>query len=66
MAEIDVERRGPTIWPWIIGLVVLAVVIWLVAEILGEEPPVVSERVEQVGGPAPPRTADDPVRLVST
>ncbi len=66
MAEIDVERRGPTIWPWIIGLVVLAVVIWLVAEILGEQPPVVSERVEQVGGSSAPRASDAPVRLVST
>ncbi len=29
MAEIRVERKGRSIWPWIVGLVVLAVLVWL-------------------------------------
>jgi hypothetical protein len=35
MADINVERAGPSIWPWIIGLVVLALLIWAVAEMVG-------------------------------
>lgn len=35
MAEIDVARWGPTLWPGIIGLVALALVIWGLAELLG-------------------------------
>lgn len=35
MADIDVERKGPSIWPWIIGLIVLALLIWLLVELFG-------------------------------
>lgn len=28
MADINVERKGPSIWPWIIGLIILALLIW--------------------------------------
>jgi hypothetical protein len=35
VAEIEAQRRGPTIWPWIIGLVVLALLVWALAELLG-------------------------------
>lgn len=28
MADLEVERKGPSIWPWIIGLIVLALLIW--------------------------------------
>lgn len=34
MADIDVQRKGPSIWPWIIGLLVLALIIWAVAEMV--------------------------------
>lgn len=35
MAEIKVERKGRSIWPWIVGLVVLALVVWLAIGYLG-------------------------------
>jgi uncharacterized membrane protein YhdT len=35
MAEIKVERKGRSIWPWIVGLVVLALVVWLVLGYFG-------------------------------
>lgn len=37
MADIDVTRKGPSIWPWIIGLLVLALLIWGLAEMLGDD-----------------------------
>lgn len=35
MADINVERKGPSIWPWIIGLIVLALLIWALVEMFG-------------------------------
>ena len=37
MADIDVERRGTSIWPWIIGLIILALLIWLLFALLGDD-----------------------------
>ena len=38
MADIDVERKsGASIWPWIIGLIVLALLIWALMELLGDD-----------------------------
>jgi hypothetical protein len=34
VADINVERKGPSIWPWIIGLIVLALLIWAIAEMV--------------------------------
>lgn len=28
MADIDVQRKGPAIWPFVIGAVVLGLLIW--------------------------------------
>ncbi len=36
MADINVERKGPSIWPWIIALVVIALVVWAIAELMGD------------------------------
>lgn len=37
MADINVERKGPSIWPWIIGLLVLALLIWAIAEMVSTD-----------------------------
>jgi chromosome segregation ATPase len=38
MADIDVQRKtGPGIWPWILGLVVLALLIWAIAAMTGRD-----------------------------
>ncbi|HWV58323.1 MAG TPA: hypothetical protein VNZ57_12790 [Longimicrobiales bacterium] len=34
MADINVERKSPSIWPWIVGLLVLALLIWAIAEMV--------------------------------
>jgi hypothetical protein len=35
MADIDVERKSPSVWPWVIGLLVLALLIWALVEMFG-------------------------------
>ncbi len=38
MAEIRIERRrGPSLWPWVIGLIVLALLIWAIAELVNTD-----------------------------
>jgi hypothetical protein len=32
MAEIEVRRRRPAVWPWVVGLTVAAVLVWLLSE----------------------------------
>lgn len=53
MADINVERgNGPSIWPWIIGLIVLALIIWALTQIFSRREPTTT--VEPVGyGVAP-------------
>lgn len=46
MADINVERKGPSIWPWIIGLLVLALLIWAIAEMVDTDEPEVAEVTE--------------------
>ncbi|MFW6080034.1 MAG: hypothetical protein ACODAE_10460 [Gemmatimonadota bacterium] len=49
MADINVERKGPSIWPWVIGLLVLALLIWAIAEMVDtDEEVAVEEPVEEV------------------
>jgi hypothetical protein len=37
VADINVERKGPSIWPWIIGLIVLALLIWALTQAFGRD-----------------------------
>ena len=39
MADIRVERKGRSIWPWIVGLIVLALLIWALMELLRRDDP---------------------------
>ena len=67
MADVRVERkepserRGPSIWPWIIGLLVLALLIWAIAEMVDTDETQVAE-VEEVepGQPVPPTAVPVP------
>lgn len=52
MADINVERKGPSIWPWIIGLIILALVIWALAELMGDDDVVDTDPVAVVDEPA--------------
>ncbi len=57
MADINVERKGPSIWPWIIGLIVLALVIWALAEMFGRDD-------RRAVGPAEPLGVDTPTQPI--
>jgi hypothetical protein len=38
MADIDIERKsGPPIWAWLLGLLALALLIWLIASMMGRD-----------------------------
>jgi hypothetical protein len=32
MADINIERKGNSIWPWVVGLLLLAVVVFVVLQ----------------------------------
>lgn len=62
MADINVEKRSPGIWPWVVGLAVLALLIWaLVALLDGDDDAEVAvvEPVATEVEPAPPMGASD-------
>lgn len=54
MADIDVERKGTSIWPWIIGLLVLALLIWALMKMFDTDDP-------EVAGVATDPVATEPV-----
>lgn len=37
MADIDIERKSVGIWPWILGLLLLALLIWAAVEWMGDD-----------------------------
>jgi hypothetical protein len=57
VADINVERKGPSIWPWIVGLIVLALLIWALVEMFGREDPTVVAPGRDTVGVVPADTA---------
>lgn len=50
MADLNVERKQRSIWPWIVGLLLLGLIIWGLAELLDDDrDDVLEDRVEEVG-----------------
>lgn len=45
MADINVERKSRSIWPWVIGLLVLALLAWLLLSMLDNDREVVEDPV---------------------
>ena len=71
MADIDVQRKGPSIWPWIAGLIVLALLVWAVAEMVDREDREVAvtetqaaEEVQPAPAPTPGVEGEDPAQAV--
>ncbi|MEW5930508.1 MAG: hypothetical protein AB1941_23865 [Gemmatimonadota bacterium] len=60
MADIDIERRGPGVWPWIIGLLVLGLLAWAVAEWVDVDEPEAVVPVAAVEPTAVAPVADPP------
>ena len=59
MADINVERSGPMLWPWIIGLLVLALIVWALMEMYGTDTGLADgaqpdTTVSETGAAAPP------------
>jgi len=53
VADIRVEPKRPGAWPWIAGLVVLALPIWGLTRVLGGDGDVVDEAVPPAPAAAP-------------
>ncbi len=62
MAKIDIERKKP-VWPWIVGLIVLALVIWGLFALLNDDEPSVSPPVAV--DPIEPMEPMDPTVMVA-
>lgn len=46
VADINVERKGPSVWPWVVGLLVLALLIWALVEMFeGDAEPALNDPV---------------------
>lgn len=58
MAEIKVERARPGIWPWVVGLLALALVVWAVTELFDRGAPEVPPTA--VPQPSPTSPAPSP------
>jgi hypothetical protein len=59
MADIDIQKKeGPGIWPWILGIAVLALVVWGVMEMTGSDRTAADPQEPAV--PAAEQPATDP------
>lgn len=62
MAEINLERKKRPIWPWIVGLLVLMLLIWLLLEAMDRDEPesvvATGTAVTETVTPAPTATTD--------
>ncbi|HEX2223474.1 MAG TPA: hypothetical protein VHN15_04625 [Thermoanaerobaculia bacterium] len=54
MAEIRVERKHNNLWVWVLGLILLALLVWGLAEALDRD------RLQVDGGTAEVRTLEAP------
>ncbi len=61
MADINVERKSTNIWPWILGLLVLALLIWLLAEAFGRDEAEVADVPVTEVQPTVPPVAPEPI-----
>lgn len=69
MADIDVERKGPSIWPWIIGLIILALLIWALVELFGGDEEAEVAAVDPIVAPTgevSPPTMEPPALVAPT
>lgn len=59
-ADINVERKRPSIWPWIVGLLVLSLLIWAIAEMVDRDDVAQVEPAQEPAVPAPqPRAPEE-------
>jgi hypothetical protein len=54
VAEIRVERKHNNLWVWVLGLILLALLVWGLSEALGRD------RIQADGGTAEVRTLQAP------
>jgi hypothetical protein len=64
MADINVQQKGGSIWPWVLGLILLAGLVWVLIEVLGgDDDPMAVDDMTQVTAPVGAEMQmDDPVQ----
>lgn len=53
MADINVERKQRSIWPWILGLILLALLIWLLSSMFNRNDAAAPTVEQTTSTPAP-------------
>jgi len=38
MANIDVVKKRTNVWPWVIGIILLVLIVWLLMSVMGGTP----------------------------
>lgn len=68
MADINVQRRGASFWPWLLGLIVLALLIWGIMELFDRDDDEVAQAAPApaVVDPIPPASSTSPVAAAPT
>ncbi|MEJ8755585.1 hypothetical protein WG947_01140 [Pontibacter sp. H259] len=49
MAEINIERRKKPVWPWILLLLIVALLIWAIYEMTNDRDDIDTEEVQETG-----------------
>ena len=65
MADIDVVRKRSTVWPWVVGLLILAVILWAVFGMMSERPATEPSPASSVEQPAVAVHATDSVHAIA-
>ncbi|CAN5840410.1 hypothetical protein BH23GEM3_BH23GEM3_20870 [soil metagenome] len=60
MADLNVERKGPNVWPWVVGLIVLALLIWALTQVFS------GDRTRATGTAPADTVSVDTARAVTT
>lgn len=60
MADIDIQEKKGSVWPWVIGLLALVLIVWVGMEVLGDDDEEFAATVPGMEQPADPRLQPAP------
>ena len=60
MADIDIQEKKGSVWPWLIGLLALVLIVWVGMEVLGDDDEEFAATTPGMEQPADPRLQPGP------